>query len=360
MNGVTTDVVVIGGGIIGLSSATAIARRGLRVALVSEPRTGEASAAAAGMLAPSVEKSSGPAHRFAIAARDMYPAYLEDLADLTGIRVPLNRLGVLQIALSSRGVTGLRKTAPADSEWVDRSELAKLEPTLGHALGAVLNANDGSVDNVMLLSALEELAAREKLITRISDAGTELTHDQVSVQVTLASGTTISASHVVLSPGAWGASIRGAELLSAVKPNRGQMVSYDAIGLRHVTYGPRGYLVPRTAGTIVAGATMEDVGFDSSTTPEGLARVRSAAEEIAPALAVGTVNASWAGLRPVTPDMLPLLGPDPSNPRIVYACGHSRNGILLAPLTGETVAALVTEEPMSHDLSQFHPARFSG
>jgi glycine oxidase len=164
----------------------------------------------------------------------------------------------------------------------------------------------------------------------------------------------------VLSPGAWGASIRGAELLSAVKPNRGQMVSYDAIGLRHVTYGPRGYLVPRTAGTIVAGATMEDVGFDSSTTPEGLARVRSAAEEIAPALAVGTVNASWAGLRPVTPDMLPLLGPDPSNPRIVYACGHSRNGILLAPLTGETVAALVTEEPMSHDLSQFHPARFSG
>ena len=106
----TTDVVVAGGGIIGLCCATAIARRGLSVTLVSEPRTGEASAAAGGMLAPSVEKSSGPAHRFAVAARDMYPAYLEDLAELTGIRVQLNRLGVLQVALTSRGVTGLRKT----------------------------------------------------------------------------------------------------------------------------------------------------------------------------------------------------------------------------------------------------------
>jgi glycine/D-amino acid oxidase-like deaminating enzyme len=105
---------------------------------------------------------------------------------------------------------------------------------------------------------------------------------------------------------------------------------------------------------------MEHVGFTPGTTPEGIARVRSAAEEIAPALAVSGVNATWAGLRPVTPDMLPILGADPENPRIVYACGHSRNGILLAPLTGESVAELVTEEPLSHDLSQFHPARFSG
>jgi glycine oxidase len=105
---------------------------------------------------------------------------------------------------------------------------------------------------------------------------------------------------------------------------------------------------------------MEQVGFDSDTTPEGLAKVRSAAEEIAPGVAVARVNASWAGLRPVTPDMLPILGLDPANERIVYACGHSRNGILLAPLSGETVAELVTEEPVSHDLSQFHPARFSG
>ena len=355
-----TDAIVIGGGIIGLCSATAVAKRGLSVALVSEPRVGEASAAAAGMLAPSVEKSSGPAHRFALAARDFYPSYLEELAEATGIRVPLNRLGVLQVALTEKGVKGLRKGMATGSEWIDRPGLARLEPTLGHAMGAVLNLDDGSVDNVILLAALEELVNRTDHIVRVDTSATRISADETSVSVELTSGETLSASHAVIAPGAWGGHLAGASYLSAVAPSRGQMVSYDAIGLRHVTYGPRGYLVPRTAGTLVAGSTMEAVGFAAGTTPEGIARVRSAAEEIAPALAVGTVNATWAGLRPVTPDMLPILGRDPAQPRIVYSCGHSRNGILLAPLSGETVAALITEEPLLHDLSQFHPARFSG
>jgi glycine oxidase len=356
----TADVIVVGGGIIGLCSATSIARRGLSVTLVSEPRSGESSVAAAGMLAPSVEKSTGPAHKFAVAGRDLYPSYLEELAEETGIRVPLNRLGVLQVALSERGVQGLRKTAPPDSRWLERAELATLEPTLGHALGAVHNPDDGAVDNVILLSALEHLASASKLITRVAGNALGVDADAVCARVALASGEKLDAGYVVLAPGAWGGQIEGAGYLAAVQPSRGQLVSYDAIGLRHVTYGPRGYLVPRTAGTVIAGSTMENAGFVSETTPEGLEKVRSAAEEIAPALAIAHVNASWAGLRPVTPDMLPILGPDPGNGRIVYAAGHSRNGILLAPITGETVAELITEEPLSHDLSQFHPARFSG
>ncbi len=356
----TPDVIVIGGGIIGLCSATAIARRGLTVSLVSQNREGEASGAAAGMLAPSVEKSTGPAHRFAVAARDFYPTYLEELAELTGIRVPLNRLGVLQVALTERGVSGLRRTASPESEWLERAQITRLEPTLGHALGGVLNPDDGSVDNVMLLAALEELTNRSDHIARIDASATRVSADDTSVSVVLSTGEVLTAEYAVIAPGAWGAQIAGATCLSAVAPSRGQMVSYPAIGLRHVTYGPRGYLVPRTAGNLLAGSTMESVGFTVGTTPEGLARVRSAAEEIAPALAIASVNATWAGLRPVTPDMLPILGPDPSNPRIVYSCGHSRNGILLAPLSGETAAALITEEPLLHDLSQFHPARFSG
>lgn len=356
----TADVIVVGGGIIGLCSATSIARRGLAVTLISEPRSGESSVAAAGMLAPSVEKSTGPAHKFAVAGRDLYPSYLEELAEETGIRVPLNRLGVLQVALTERGVLGLRKTASPDARWLERAELATLEPTLGHALGAVHNPDDGAVDNVILLSALEHLASASKLVSRVAGNAVGLDADAVCVRVELASGEKLDAGHVVLAPGAWGGQIEGAGYLASVQPSRGQLVSYDAIGLRHVTYGPRGYLVPRTAGTVIAGSTMENAGFVSETTPEGLEKVRSAAEEIAPALAIAHVNASWAGLRPVTPDMLPILGPDPGNARIVYACGHSRNGILLAPITGETVAELVTEEPLSHDLSQFHPARFSG
>ncbi|HEX9248620.1 MAG TPA: FAD-dependent oxidoreductase, partial [Gemmatimonadaceae bacterium] len=140
-------------------------------------------------------------------------------------------------------------------------------------------------------------------------------------------------------------------------PARGQLVSYSASPLRHVAYGPRGYVVPRGDLTI-GGTTMENVGFDSNTTTAGLKKVRAASEEICPGLAFAPTADAWAGLRPVTPDMLPILGPDPENPSLIYACGHSRNGVLMAPLTGDLIADLVTESPLSRDLSQFRADRF--
>jgi len=308
------------------------------------------------MLAPSVEQSEGPAHDFAIAARDFYPDYLEALADETGIRVPLNRLGILQVALSEKGVKGLRRTASPESRWLDRRDLADLEPTLGHALGAVFNPDDGAVDNVILMSALEESITADSLIRRVDSVAVNVSRETATVD--LDSGESITGSAVVIAAGAWGGLLRGARALGAVSPCRGQLVSYKTTGMRHVTYGPRGYLVPRSSGTIVAGSTMEHVGFDSNTTPAGLAKVRSAAEEISPALAVSEITLEWAGLRPVTPDMLPIIGPDPDSRHIIYAAGHSRNGILLAPLTGETVAALSVGESSAYDLTQFRPGRF--
>ena len=308
------------------------------------------------MLAPSVEQSDGPAHDFGIAARDFYPDYLETLADETGIRVPLNRLGILQVALTEKGEKGLRKTASSASSWLDRAQLAELEPTLGHALGAVMNPDDGAVDNVILMSALEESVENTAAITRIGTTAVSVSRDTARVE--LQSGESIEGENVVIATGAWGGILRGADALAAVSPCRGQLVSYRTTGLRHVTYGPRGYLVPRPSGTIVAGSTMEYVGFDSGTTPEGLAKVRSAAEEIAPGLAVSTITLEWAGLRPITPDMLPIIGRDETCEHIIYAAGHSRNGILMAPLTGETVAALTVGESPDHDLSRFRPGRF--
>ena len=352
----TADTVVVGAGVIGLCIARAIARKGRRVILVGKPSAGEASRAAAGMLAPSVEQSDGPAHDFAIAARDFYPDYLEDIADETGIRVPLNRLGILQVALTEKGVKGLRKTAAPGSRWLDRPELADLEPTLGHALGAVMNPEDGAVDNVVLMSALEESVEKTTGVSREQAIVMGISRDTSAVE--LDSGETVEAETVVVAAGAWSGLIPGATGSSEVSPCRGQLASYKGTGLRHVTYGPRGYLVPRFSGTIVAGSTMEYVGFDSATTPEGLARVHSAAEEIAPGLAISPITLEWAGLRPVTPDMLPVIGRDENAPHIIYAAGHSRNGILMAPLTGETVAALSVGESPAHDLSQFRPGRF--
>ncbi len=354
----SSDTVVVGGGIIGLCTAAAIAQRGLTVTLVADSRAGQASSAAAGMLAPSVERASGPAHDFGIAARDMYPDYLESLADATGIRVPLNRLGILQVALTERGVRGLQRTRSRESKWLDRREIAELEPTLSHAMGAVMNPDDGAVDNVILMNALSELVDRTPAIKRVTGGVTAISAAKSSAEVTLVSGETLSASHVVLAPGAWGGMIEGAAALAAVTPSRGQLVAYQSIGLRHVTYGPRGYLVPRASGTTIAGSTMENVGFNSETTPNGLDRIRSAAEEIAPGLSIARVTAEWAGLRPVTPDMLPIIGPDPERPNLIYACGHSRNGILMGPLTGETIAGLVAGATPIHDLSQFRPGRF--
>jgi len=353
----STEVIVVGGGVIGLAVSVALAERGVEVTLVSEHRPGEASPAAAGMLAPSVERAPGPAHKFSIAARDRYPAYIEFLAERTGIKVPLNRLGILQVAFSQKGIKGLRKSALPTTRWLDAKELQHFEPALPHALGAMFNAQDGAVDNVVLLEALKKLCAGEKWIERLDGGVRSVKPAAASCTITLDSGTQLTAASVVIAAGAWAAKISGARLAKHVKPARGQLVSYSSTPLRHVAYGPSGYIVPRGSITI-AGSTMENVGFDTTTTASGVKKVRAAAEEICPVLASSTTTEAWAGLRPVTPDLLPMIGPDPKHPSLIYACGHSRNGVLMAPLTGDLIADLVTESPLSHDLSQFRPDRF--
>lgn len=328
----------------------------MSVALIGQHLPGEASPAAAGMLAPSVERASGPAHDFGIAARDRYPSYVEFLAERTGVAVPLNRLGILQVALSEKGINGLRKTALSTSVWLDSQELHELEPGLSHALGAMFSPDDGAVDNVVLLDALRRLSSSDR-IERVQDLVTTIDPAADSCTVTTKSGESRHAHRVVLAAGAWVGQIAGAELARVVTPARGQLVSYSGSPLRHVAYGPRGYVVPRGRHTI-GGSTMENVGFDADTTTAGIKKVRIAAEEICPRLALSEGTRAWAGLRPVTPDMLPILGIDPMRPSVIYACGHSRNGVLMAPLTGDIVADLVTGTPLSHDLSQFRPGRF--
>lgn len=329
----------------------------MAVTLIGQHKPGEASSAAAGMLAPSVERASGPAHDFGIAARDRYPSYVEFLTERTGVKVPLNRLGILQVALSAKGIKGLRKTALPTSRWLDSKELAELEPALSHGVGATFNPDDGAVDNVILLDALQRLVASSDRIERVEDDVTAIDARSDSCGVTTTSQANHVARHVVVAAGAWAGIINGGRFARAVQPARGQLVSYSSTPLRHVAYGPSGYIVPRGDHT-VGGSTMESVGFDNTTTPEGVKKVRAASEEICPALAASAQTRAWAGLRPVTPDMLPMIGRDPERSSLIYACGHSRNGVLMAPLTGDIIADLVTGAPLSRDLSQFRPDRF--
>jgi glycine oxidase len=219
------------------------------------------------------------------------------------------------------------------------------------------NPDDGAVDNICLIDALTKFCAASDRITRVSAAVTGVIPSNGSCLVLTESGDRLAAGRVVLAAGAWAGRIAGVPLARAVQPARGQLVSYPTSPVRHVAYGPSGYLVPR-GGVTIGGSTMESVGFDSTTTVIGLRKVRTAAEEICPALASEKKVGAWAGLRPVTPDMLPIIGADPEHPSLLYACGHSRNGVLMAPLTGDLIADLVTQSPLSHDLSQFRPDRF--
>jgi glycine oxidase len=355
------DVLVIGAGLIGLACAAAAAERGFVVHLVGQSRRGEASVAAAGMLAPSIERAEGAGSAFAVAARDRYPAYLDWLRERSGMDVPLNRDGIIQIAINKGGVRGLRRAMPTDAQWLDARELHALEPALGHGLGGVFHEHDGAVDNVMLHDALLEVARRERRITIAEDIVSELSFTRSVTSVTMIgqSGIVYRADRVVLAAGAWSNTIHGLPRAIPVEPVRGQMIAYAAAPLRRVVYGPTGYVVPRANGRTLVGATMERAGYESVTTPEGVQRLRRTAAEILPQLADVAPSEVWSGLRPMSADLQPVLGPDPAEPRLVYATGHSRNGVLMTPITGECIAAVLCGESTPVSIDAFSVGRFS-
>lgn len=353
----SADALVIGCGLIGLACAAAAAERGLRVLLVGEPRVGAASLAAAGLLAPSIERADGHASDFATAARDRYPTYVEWLRDRTGLDVPLNRDGIIQVALNEAGVRGLRRAMPADAQWLDARELAELEPALNHGLAGVLHPLDGSVDNVRLFEALRTAIGGLPRVAFVADTIAALRFGGAAEAVGR-SGAVYAAQTVVLAAGAWSATIAGLPRVIPVEPVRGQMIAYAGSPLRRAVYGPTGYVVPRTNGRTLVGSTTERAGFESITTPEGLAKLERTMAEILPQFANVPPRDAWAGLRPISADLQPILGVDPDEPRLLYATGHSRNGVLMTPLTGDCIGSLLAGESPPVDLREFSIERF--
>ena len=354
----TSQVLVAGRGLIGLSCAIAAAERGFTVRVIAEPRVGEASLAAAGLLASSIEREEGHSRDFAVAARDRYPDYVTWLHERTGHLVPLNRDGIIQVALSEAGARGLRRSMGDEAQWLDARQLVELEPALDHALGGVIHLHDGWVDNVALHRALSAFARAHERITFVEDAITRVAF-AASVTATCRSGSAYEAQRMVLAAGAWSSMIEGLPRSIPVEPVRGQMISYSDSPLKRAVYGPTGYVVPRTDGRTLIGATSERAGFKSVTTEEGISRLQRTAAEVLPRLAAVEPAAKWAGLRPMSADLQPILGPDPEEPRLLYATGHSRNGVLMTPLTGDCIAALLVGESPPIDIGGFSIARFS-
>lgn len=352
------DAAVVGGGLVGLATALALADRGARVVLISDRRTGEASPAAAGMLAPGVERAGGPAHEFAIAARELYRQLVPMLEARTGIHVPLDLRGIIHIPPDAAAAAA-RRDLPPDSQWLDAEVLRREEPALRAPHGAAFHPGDGAVDNVMLVRALWELVRRTPAITVVEEPAVAVEPGETRIAVRTAGYNTFVAGKVVLAAGAWAPQLAGLPRALPVEPVRGQMIALGASPVGHVTYAPNGYLVPREGGITAVGATMEYVGFDVGTTPEARQALVAGAIEAAPSFADAPVIDHWSGLRPVTPDFHPVIGPDPEHPGLIYAGGHSRNGILLGPLTGVVVARLATGEEPGYDLSPFSMTRFT-
>ena len=355
------DVIVIGDGIIGLSVALAVARAGGTTCIIGLPARGAASHASAGLLAPSMGPGDAVVRGVMTTARDRYPDFVHWLAERTGIDVPLNRDGIVEIVPSPMGGPELAAVPPplgaSPATVVSSQQLRSLEPSLSGARGALLHPLDGFVDNVRLLAAMREAARCEWAVDIVDGRAARVDCASAPCSVVTEDGRRHVGGAIVLAAGAWSPLVDGLPRPLHIEPVRGQMLSLQGGALSRAIAAPDAYLVPR-AGTTLVGSTLERVGFDSTTTASSLQHLRDAAIALLPELASALVVDSWAGLRPMTPDAVPILGRDPAFPSLIYACGHGKNGILLAPLTGECVAALVAGDQPPIDLRPFAVDRF--
>jgi glycine oxidase len=360
------DVVIIGAGIVGLASARELARTGKRVLLLDrgEPGSG-ASWAAAGMLAPQVGARAGdPLLALGVEARERYAALAADLGR-EGHDVGLRLEGITKVAFDDESERTLQAAVAdqtslgLDAVWLSRRDLVWRHPGIAPtAQGAFLAPKDGSVDNVTLCAALVADVKRHG----VSYIGGEVVDIVTSHGRATGVRTEFDHHHagtVVLAAGAWSASIAGLPRRLFVEPVRGQMAlaPWPANEPKGIVFGRAGYVVARGDSAVV-GSTMERAGFDGSTTDAGLAHVRAEAGALFPALGSVMFSRAWAALRPMTPDGLPILGPDPVVDGLIYATGHGKNGILLGPITGEIVRDLVVHGSSRRDIAPFSVSRF--
>jgi glycine oxidase len=366
---VRADVLILGAGGIGCAIAWRLRQRGLSVTLVDRgPPGGEASSAAAGILAPQAEaKGPGPLLELAMASRALYPALRDELRALTGVDVAYRTDGTLVLALDEEEDEALRarqawqRAAGLEVERLTAADLREREPALGPAVSALRFAGDHQVDNRLLVAALQQAAAQAGVQFRCAQARRILSDGTRATGADL-DGERVEAGQVILACGSWSSLLEGCGLApGAVHPVRGQMIELETRPppLRHVVFGDHGYLVPRADGRVLCGSTEEHVGWQKEVTAAGLARLGARAARLCPTLSDARVARSWAGFRPGTPDGLPLLGPTPLA-GLHLATGHHRNGILLLPITAGALAAVVTGAAPPVELRAFSPSRLAG
>ncbi len=366
------DVAIIGGGVIGCAIAWRLGQAGLRVAVIERGDVGEeATRAAGGMLAPLAEADEADEFfRLAVASRAMYAQFARDLRDASGIDVEYRTEGTLYLSLAEEDDPELdrrwrwQREAGLNVERLDHGCVLKLEPLLNQSLRWALKyPDDHQVNNRRLMAAVHLAAIKAGVEFRTQTEARRLlvesTGGRKRVRGLETTRGLIESGCLVIAAGSWSGLLGFAgddsPPVLKVEPVRGQMVAVDmpTPPVDHVIYSRRGYLIPRLGGFLIAGSTTEMVGYDRRVTGGGLASIVAAAGEILPAFKGLAITETWAGLRPRTADEWPILGADPRIEGLVYATGHYRNGILLAPITAQALSELIITGESRIDLRPF-------
>ena len=362
------DAVVAGGGLIGCAIALELAQNDLRVALFDSREPGrEASWASAGILSPAPESPAMIATvEIGKASLAMYPAFIEQVEEQSGIDTGFRTNGTMTALLSRHAreelstIIALNRGLGLKAEALSAQEARDMEPALSEEVdAAVLRPDEACVDNRLLAKALLEAAKRTGVEIHAGTGVQTIWKEGSQCRGVIVRGEKFAAKHTIVAAGAFSAQIAGVEEYAPVRPAKGQMVSVrcDAARIERVLWAERIYIVPRNDGRILCGATVEHVGFDKSVTAGGVHANLNAAIELAPVLATARVEETWAGLRPDTPDHLPILGSTDID-GLMIATGHYRSGVLLTPITARLMGELVLEKTPSMDCEKFSPLRF--
>ena len=359
----TADVVVIGGGVIGLAIAWNLTEQQQRILVVEKHQPGqEASSAAAGILAVSSGRSrQGPVYQLKRASQALYPALVEEIEQRSGLSVEYQTAGVLDLLRTEadeqkyREIYQLRREQGSAAAWLSAAEVRRLEPHLTTDLrGAVHFPDDHHLNNGKLAEAWANAVVQRGATIRTDATVTEARIGNGKVTAVRIGDEWISTNTVVIAAGSWSQQVGEVfGLTIPVQPAKGQMMSVRSTLVRHVISWDDHYLVPRKNGEVVIGSTVEFVGYDKDVSLATLRALIDRSVVLVPELRSTPLHRFWAGLRPYSPSRRPILCRAPGLENVILATGHHRNGIVMAPMTGKLIAELITTGTPSMSLEPF-------
>ena len=362
------DVVIAGGGVIGGSIALELAEGGMKVGLYDAREPGrEASWASAGMISPAPESLAMiPYMPISLGSVALYPEFIKRVEEVTGKNVGYRKSGALDAILAGNvqeelsTIIALQHGVGLRAEALSAEQARELEPALTEEIeAAIFRPDEASLDNRVFTDAVLEAARIKGAKIFAGNGASAVWRERQRAKGLILEQGRVEAEWTIIAAGCFSARIEGAAPYAPVFPAKGQMVALrcESVSLRHVLWVDHTYLVPRSDGRIIAGSTIERTGFDHDVTAGGIQKILGGALRLVPALEKARIEETWAGLRPDSPDHLPIIGPTDIEGLLV-ATGHFRSGILLAPITARLIGEWVMKQTVSLDWERFSPMRF--